>query len=333
MSASFLALTAEERRDILRAAVSNLPFSAEVLEKDIWVCWALQKVFTNPKRLNMAFKGGTSLSKVFNVIERFSEDLDITIDYRNFREELSGTPSRSSLDKLTDQLRTFVKDYTHCTVLPHLEEQAELELGVNALSFELSDNGEVLKISYDSVIGPTNAYINKSVILEFGGRNITEPNEEHTIAPYLASANIPQLQLPAASIKVLSPQRTFWEKATLIHSECNRPTLEGRAERISRHWYDLKMLSAHEIGREAMSNLPLLKNVVQYKKWFYRASHSDYDACLEHKFRLIPNEGSQKALRTDYEEMQSVGMFMSKPPAFESILSALSVLAEQLNKG
>lgn len=253
MAERYLDLAAGEQSAILRAKAPELGRVPDVLEKDIWVCWTLQQLFSMPGRLPMAFKGGTSLSKVFGAIERFSEDIDITLDYRGlsagvdpFATGLSGRQLR----RLSDDLKGFVKAHVTDVVRPWLAEQLAAQLPSGGYALELSDDGEQLRLYYPSALTERGSYLRDSVLLEFGGRNIIEPNETHLIRPDIA-AGLAGLLFPAAEVSVLAPARTFWEKATLMHVECHRDSLRQSAERLSRHWYDLFMLARCDIGRQA----------------------------------------------------------------------------------
>jgi predicted nucleotidyltransferase component of viral defense system len=122
MAESFLQLQAKEQSEIYRALSPQLSRSPAVLEKDVWVCWVLQTLFTMPGRLPMAFKGGTSLSKVFGAINRFSEDVDVTLDYRGLDtsfDPFTEGASKTQLKKFSEGLKSFVRDRAHCVVAPH----------------------------------------------------------------------------------------------------------------------------------------------------------------------------------------------------------------------
>lgn len=155
-----------------------------------------------------------------------------------------------------------------------------------------------------------------SVLIEFGGRNITEPNEEHEVRPDIAE-HVAELDFPRSTVSVLSPTRTFWEKATLIHVECQRDEFRTGAERLSRHWYDLAMLADLAHGQAAVADRALLADVVKHKKVFYNASYANYDACLAGQLRLIPEDAALAALRDDFQRMIGAGMFIGELAAFE----------------
>ncbi len=329
----FLRLPIEEQRDILSAMSAALGRTSQVLHKDVWVCWALRELFSLDTGVRMAFKGGTSLSKVFRAIHRFSEDVDITLDYRDLPtgakiDPLAEGTSTSARKRFGQKLREQVQQHVGEVVRPPLAASfAEVTAGTGHV--ELGDDGEKLWLHYPSAGNPSKDYVNDWILIEFGGRNVTEPNEPHEIVPDIAE-RIPGLDFPTGQVTVLSPERTFWEKATMIHVECHRQR-EGNPDRISRHWYDLAMLNRGKIGVKALADRALLKDVVRHKAAFFGASYAHYDACLSKDFRLVPGEPLLGGLRRDYESMQSAGMFDVLPPSFDRLLEELQVLQNRIN--
>ncbi|HJW75257.1 MAG TPA: nucleotidyl transferase AbiEii/AbiGii toxin family protein, partial [Thermoleophilia bacterium] len=268
MADVFLLLDDDERRKILVGAAQQLGRSAQALEKDVWVCWALEQLWTTPKAVKMAFKGGTSLSKVYDAIERFSEDVDVTLDYRSLDPEFDPFAdgiSNNKLKKAGERLRTLVTSHVHDVVVPHLRARLTSVSADAPYAIEVSADGEEVRIKYRSVVDAPDGYIADSVLLEFGGRNITDPNEKHTVTPYISTA-LEDVTLPSATVDVLVGGRTFWEKATLMHVECSRKEFKSGAERMSRHWCDLYKLADHPIGRSAVGNRALLADVIKHKK-------------------------------------------------------------------
>lgn len=334
MPESFLSLVAQEQSQIYRALAPQLARSPVVLEKDVWVCWVLQALFTMPGRLPMAFKGGTSLSKVFGAIARFSEDVDITLDYRaldgSFDPFTEGV-SRSRLKKFSEDLKSFVRDHAHGVVVPHFQRMLAAGFDADAFRLEISDDGEQLRVHYPTVLETPGNYVGNSVLIEFGGRNITEPKEEHELQPDIAG-HVSDLEFPRSTVSVLSPARTFWEKATLMHVECQRDEFRAGTERLSRHWYDLAMLADLAHGKTAVSNRALFTDVVKHKKVFYNTSYANYDACLVGQLRLIPEDAALAVLRDDYQRMISAGMFIGEPPAFDAIVDRLRALETTINQ-
>jgi hypothetical protein len=334
MSERFLHLESEEQSQIYRALAPQLARSPVVLEKDVWVCWALQTLFTMPGRLPMAFKGGTSLSKVFKAIARFSEDVDITLDYRGLNgyfDPFAEGVSRNRLKRFSENLKRFVRDHAHSVVAPHFQRMLAAEFDADAFRVEVSDDGEQLRLHYPTVLETPGDYVGNSILIEFGGRNITEPNEVHEVRPDIAE-HFAELEFPHSAVSVLSPARTFWEKATLMHVECQRDEFRTGAERLSRHWYDLAMLADQDHGQAAVADCALLTDVVKHKKVFYNASYANYDACLSGQLRLIPKDAAVAALRDDFQRMISAGMFIGDPPSFDTIVNRLRALETAINQ-
>jgi len=219
MSEKLFGLPLNEQSKIYRAVAEQLERAPVVLEKDVWVCWVLETLFTMPGRLPMAFKGGTSLSKVFNAISRFSEDVDITLDYRGLDrsfDPFAESVSRSRLKKFSEELQSFVRDHAITVVLPHFQQSLAQQFGDDHSRVEVSDDGEQMRVHYPTVLDAPGDYVGNSVLIEFGGRNITEPNEQHEVKPDIADY-LTSLEFPRAMVSVLSPARTFWEKATLMN--------------------------------------------------------------------------------------------------------------------
>jgi hypothetical protein len=333
MAERFLALGRAERGEIIRALAPKIRRAPAVIEKDIWVCWVLEALFTMTGRVRMAFKGGTSLSKVYGAIHRFSEDVDVTLDYRALApgaDPFAPGVSKTKIKKLATDLKERVRQHAVDVVVPHFERLTREGHSPAGMSVRCDQAGEKIWIDYDSTLEERPIYMADSVLIELGGRNITEPSEEHRLVPFAAD-QLPELEWPVATVEVLSPARTFWEKATLIHAECNRDELKATPERLSRHWYDLALLAAHAIGEKAEGDRALLASVVEHKEVFFHAAHARYRDCLHGKLRLVPGEAMCAELRNDFEAMREAGMFDREPPTFDDILEQLGKLAERIN--
>lgn len=214
---SYFDLPPVEQAELLNGLAPRLGRRAEILEKDIWLCQILGILFALPCCKPMAFKGGTSLSKVYQAIERFSEDIDVTIDYQSLVPNVPAlaTLSRSQQRKLSDTLRDTLAAHVTGELVPALGEALLQALPNHEITIEVSDNAEELRLYYPSAVENTDPYLRPSVLIEFGGRNATFPKDVLTIVPDIAS-DVPELVFPTAKVAVLSPMRTFWEKATLV---------------------------------------------------------------------------------------------------------------------
>lgn len=329
---SYLALPREEQADILNALAPVLGRSSDVLEKDVWVCWVLAQLFTMPERKEMVFKGGTSLSKAYRAIARFSEDVDVTLDYRSHVTEfdpLAPGVSRTRQKTFGEELKVRVAKFVSEAVAPRLQEALRALIGGDG-RVEVGLDGEKLRLYYPRAVAGATDYPLDHVLVEFGGRNVVDPSEEVVITPDIAEY-LTELTFPTASVRVLSPQRTFWEKATLIHVECNRGRLRESAERQSRHWYDVVKLAASEHGAAALANKQMLADVVKHKTVFYNGAYARYDECLAGRLRLIPDAEDLAGLAADYQKMLDSGMFYGESMPFAAMLEALYALEASIN--
>ena len=334
MAEAFLALNDRDRRDILETVAARSGRPAVILEKDIWICWVLQILFSIPDHHPMAFKGGTSLSKVYGIIDRFSEDVDITLDYRAFGDPFDPFApgvSRSQIRRFSKRLKSFVTAYTRGVVGPALKAAAEGLATSGRHGVRISDNGESVWFAYPSTVENRVGYLASEVFLEFGGRNVIDPNEQHEVAPEIAALTN-DLDYPAATVTVLSPARTFWEKATLIHVECHRRRLSHGPERLSRHWFDLAFLARHHTGRTALSDRALLEDVVRHKTVFFDAGYANYDHCLDGRLRLIPDEDQLARLKIDYEAMRTAGIVRDNALEFDALIESIRDVETEVNR-
>lgn len=335
MLKEYIHLSHKDQQEILRDYASESKKDPLIVEKDIWVCWVLKQLFEMPDRLNMAFKGGTSLSKVYSIIDRFSEDIDITLDYRQFNafSDLNmdlNQLGRNARKRLDVALKLEVKTYTENIVAPYLREMVSGLRRSKNHEVKVSENGESLYFTYPSAVGGRGDYMLDHVLIEFGGRNIIDPNENWIVKPYIADvADV--FEYPSSNITVLSPERTFWEKATLIHVECHRGVRES-AERLSRHWFDLMAFGNHPTGLNAIQNITLLKDVVALKSVFFNAGYANYDQCLAGNFLLIPDQEGLTHLEHDFNKMNDAKMFYGSSVSFTEMMAAVKDIEGKVNE-
>ena len=291
-----------------------------IIEKDFWVCWTLKRLFGLPKNAaaSLVFKGGTSLSKAFGIIRRFSEDIDLSFDradlgYTGDRDPEQEGISRKKAGRLIDDL---VED-----VERHI------------LSIDEAD-AQTLNFHYPIALAAGEyqgmAYITPRVKLELGARGDPWPVETKNIHPYSAEDFPDFFEDPYTAVTVLSARRTFWEKATALHAEANRPARSATPQYFSRHYYDLAMLLGSDEGKVAAADFELLATVAKHKATFFRSGWANYAAARPGTLRLMPNEARIKDLRADYREMAPM-MFDDSPPSFDDILSAIEKLQESIN--
>ena len=334
MGDDYLTLDVGEQGDILRTVAAASGRTAVILEKDIWLCWVLQVIFSIPDSHPMAFKGGTSLSKVYGVIDRFSEDVDITLDYRAFDDTFDPfgeDTSRNQVRRFAQGLREHVERYVCDVVAPELAAAAERSGVAGRNAVRIGNDGETLRFAYPSAVEAQD-YVRSDILLEFGGRNVIDPNEQCEIAPDI-EALTEGLNYPRATVTVLSAERTFWEKATLAHVECHRRRLASSPDRLSRHWFDLACFAGHDVGQAALVNRRLLEDVVRHKRVFFHAGYANYDHCLDGRLRLVPDGDQVGGLRSDYEAMRNGGMLGDRAMEFDELMERIGRLEADANRG
>lgn len=330
MNESFFQLSANDQRDILTAAESLKGISAKMLEKDIWICWILEKLFLNFD--GMVFKGGTSLSKGYDVIQRFSEDIDITIDPSVFGEkinvdEITNTQAKKARERLRESLLSYLCD----EIKPSLTNLISAESGVMNYEVRLNEEKETIEIFYQSVLPGTvtSGYLLDHVLLEFGSRNSIEPNKDQELTCIIEDIT-DNVALPRARVKMLSIARTFWEKAALIHVECNRARLIENPSRMSRHWYDLVKIMDSRYYNECINDECVFDSVIKYKEKFYRSPH--YAACRIGDLRLVPDNKSCEGLKDDYNKMIDAGMIYRDTLSYNELIEKIQQLEKELNE-
>ncbi len=327
---SYWSLSSDERLEVLVRAAQQTGRPPRVLEKDLWVCWVLQQLFSKDFGCPLAFKGGTSLSKVFGLIRRFSEDVDITVDHRPWGIDLGSGISKSKRKERFEQIHTRLFEFARSSLAPALQ---DTDLGVEV---ELDAGNDVkIFVKYRSVIQfeALPSYLREHVLVELGARNPIEPHQIHLVEADVAAC-FPNLEFPSAQVSVLSPIRTFWEKATLLHGAISANTLEVGAERLSRHWYDLSQLfSSPEWGEPSVNDLQMLITVAEDKERLFPAQKYRYPEARPGTLRLIPQGSALKNLEQDYRGMIDAGFFHEPPPPLADILSNLTELEARINRG
>ncbi|MCC6242535.1 MAG: nucleotidyl transferase AbiEii/AbiGii toxin family protein [Gemmatimonadaceae bacterium] len=316
-----------------------------IIEKDFWVCWTLKRLFGMPGNDNVAlvFKGGTSLSKAFGAIRRFSEDIDLTfaradLGFTGSRDPARGDISRKKADQLIEDLMREVQTHIRESLLPKLRGAIAQQLGAPTdrnWSLEIDDaDAHTVNFHYPTVLSEAEygsiAYISPRVRLEFGARGDPWPSEARVIRPYAAD-DYPDFFVDAdVSVTVLAAQRTFWEKATALHAEAHRPADSATPPYFSRHYYDLATLLNTAEGKAAAADYDLLATVAKHKAAFFRSSWASYHTACPGTIRLLPDAARIDDLRTDYRAMAPM-MFDERPPAFDEILATLQRLQETIN--
>ncbi len=317
---------------------SNPEIVAAIVEKDFWVCWSLRRLFEVLRfKPDLIFKGGTSLSKVYRAIERFSEDVDLSLSRRDlgFADDrdpeqagISKKEARRRLDALVVECRTVVRD----KLVPALRKDFAGVLGKTGWSVELDPaDPQTVVFAYPATdVSGAMPYVRPAIRLEMGARSDDWPAAEAEITPYAAEAFPDLFAVRSCTVRTLAAERTFWEKATLLHAEFHRPSDKPSRERLSRHYYDLYRLARQPIAQRALEQISLLERVVAHKSFFFAQSWANYDTARTGTFRLLPAAERLDELRRDYEAMES--MIFGEAPEWDDIVRELERLETRINR-
>jgi Nucleotidyl transferase AbiEii toxin, Type IV TA system len=331
----FFELSTAERLDALNAAANTSGLLPHLLEKDVWVVWSLRHLFAGPYAEHLVFKGGTSLSKAYGIIRRFSEDVDLTYDIRAIAGDLVGdadTPlpaSKSQEKKWTKEIRARLSGWVGAEIVPRLK----LDLEQHSLPATVRAEGDKAFIDYAPLAIGT-GYIAPAVMLEFGARSTGEPSEPRAI--HCDAANhLKGVEFPTATPKVMRAERTFWEKATAIHVFCAQGEFRG-GDRFARHWHDVTRLDAAGFADAAIADKALARAVADHKAVFFAEKNThgeviDYHAAVGGALQLVPNDGALAKLAVDYQHMVDDGLFLDDAEPFDTLLERCRAIQQKAN--
>ncbi len=328
----YLSLAPRERLELLDAASRQSGLAQAILEKDYWVCKTLDVLFALPELgSHLVFKGGTSLSKVYGLIDRFSEDVDISFhrEFLGFGEELdpeaaAGKEQSRRIEALQQACRDCIRE----NLLPRLREAiAALLRGTEDWSLEIDPlDAQTLLFHFPQAGGPGLAYIVPSVRIELGARSDHWPSEEREIRSYLGEAF--GHTIGKATVHSLAAERTFWEKATLLHAEAHRPKDKLMPSRYARHYHDMARLAESPVAARALADVALRERVVAHKMVYFRSGWARYDLARPASFRLIPPDSRIAALKSDHQAM--IPMFFNPPPPIDEVLDTIADLETRI---
>ena len=318
----YQSLSESDRRDALAVTASRIGRPAYLMEKDIWVVQTLQILFSAAFGKDLVFKGGTSLSKAYGVIRRFSEDIDITYDIRAFAPELTGGSqeplpvSRSQEQRWTRAIRSELAMWTREQALPVL--QAGLAEG--GFAAEPRAEHDRIFLRYGPIFG-VSGFVRPEVMVEFGARSTGDPRTTRLVECE-AAVHLPEIAFPTASPSVMLAVRTFWEKATAMHVFCRQQRQRG--QRLSRHWHDVVRLDDAGYADLAIADRPLALSVARHKAKFFAEKDVDgrwidYEAAVTGDLQLVPTGRAYDALAEDYERMLVGGMLLDDEERFDEI--------------
>jgi hypothetical protein len=331
----WLQLNDEQRKAVIDEAEQLSGMSAKAIEKDWWVTLTLKALFQSAYSKNMAFKGGTSLSKGWNLIARFSEDIDIALDPKAFGMEYIENPAKGHVDKLKREGCKF----TSTLLLEELKKQL-LNLGVpkNLLTIEGAPipvdrpdtDPQILFVKYPSLYEP-NDYIADEVKVEVSVRSLRIPVTTVSIQSILHEVNPRSAYTETPfPVEVVEPRKTFLEKIFLLHEEFGKPDKSKiRTQRMSRHLYDLFKMAKTSIGTDALADHELYGYLIKHREWYSRISWVDYPTLGHATVSFIPTPEILENYSKDYKTMQEQ-MIHEESVSFEEMMLELKLLQGKL---
>lgn len=324
-------IAARDREALFRNTAAKMGMSEAIIEKDFWVCYMLDYLFHRSAwKSNIAFKGGTSLSKAYGLIERFSEDIDLILDWRVLGYGINEpweNRSNTKQDIFNKEANTKAEIFLHDTFLPSIIADLKAEIGDNIKCVIDPKDPQTVNIAYPNSFSDMS--ILQEIRLEIGALAAWTPVKIADITPYAAQEYGRLFKQPSTDILTVLPERTFWEKVTILHREAFRPEDKPFPARYSRHYYDLYRMMQTSVKDNALADSDLLTRVVEFKDKFYRCPWARYDLAKRGSMRLMPPDYNLDKLREDYEHMQN--MLFGVKPSFEEIMSGIAKLEEEIN--
>ena len=338
----------ENRRDLFLTSALRLGTPIQNVEKDFWVCWVLDLLFNarKPSEPRLLFKGGTSLSKSFGLISRFSEDIDITV----FREDLgqnievgdleglSGKKQRAQLDTIKEACQQYIAGPLKSRLENSIEEvfrESGLTLDGASVTIDPDDpDRQTLLVAYPSVDGSPGHYNLPTVKIEAGAKSALDPHRATSVTPYLAD-DVPHLKLAVTNIVTIDAKRTFWDKIIILHGQRHwferRGELRRQGQRVSRHYYDVFRLLGSDEGQRAAADLELARDCARHARMFFNSGDLDLASASPGTFALSPLSAMEAQLRQDYLAMS--GMIFGDVPDWQNIMAAIREFEASINAG
>lgn len=337
----FLALPDRDRKDVFEATADRIDTLPNYVEKDFWVCLVLDALYNrlpegHPRLL---FKGGTALSKAFGLIRRFSEDIDLVV-YREglgfgadrdptSPDGLSNKQRKALFDELSAACGTYIGGDLATALAPLLDERCRI------LPDEESSDQQTLLIEYPTLYPSADiAYVLPRVKLEAGARSALDPNTTGSVLPYISEELGDDWPFDVANLHVIEPSRTYLEKLLILHgAHCgyrDAERLPADADRISRHYYDVAMITATKVGASALADEALLTAVREHNLIAFRQAWKKFDEAVPGSLRLVPQDALRAAIEKDYEAMQ--GMMLGAAPEFDWVIKQLEIAEDTINR-
>ena len=334
-------LSAAERQIIFTEAAERLQIQPVIVEKDFWVCWMLGFLFGRTDWSDaLVFKGGTALSKVFGIIRRFSEDIDLSVSPAALGISEAGASavgSRRKRDQWMAALEAACGRWVAEELQPELERIVSAVIGPGPsgqswleIETDAATQSPVLYFRYPTTVEAGASYIRRRVKLEFGSLTDQRPVGRHRVRPWAADILPSPLSEMGCNVVTLEAERAFWEKATILHAEYYRDPSTPMPGHYSRHYADTAAMASRQEVDQALADDALRERVVVWKSRFFARSWARYDLAVRGTFRLVPPTMRLAELERDYLEMRD--MFLDEPAPFDAILETLRELEKRINR-
>jgi len=324
-------LPESDRRELFRNTADKMGLNDAIVEKDFWVCFTLDYLFHRcPWKNAFTFKGGTSLSKAFNLISRFSEDIDLILDWCVLgytKEEPWEKRSNTKQDAFNKEANLRAEKFLAEEFCPTIKAEISNELGCEANIYIDDKDKQTVIFAYPNIFVTQSTL--RVIRLEIGALAAWTPAKLAYIEPYAATYYPHIFEQRSTEILTVAPERTFWEKATILHHEANRPEHLEMPQRYSRHYYDLYRMAQTSVKDSALEQVELLKRVVDFKMKFYPRAWARYHEAIPGTLKLIPPEYRFGALSADYAEMRD--MLYGDVPDFDTVMESVRRLEIEIN--
>ena len=338
--AEIIRAPARDRLDLFLATANRLGTPVGNVEKDFWVCWTLDALYHRlpDDRPRMLFKGGTSLSKAYGLIQRFSEDIDVTV----FRDDLDQAATVDELEALSGKKRrarlNAIRDACRGYINGPLQERlgallAQVTEAGRVEADPADTDGQTLLLWYPEVEPRDDAYVRPAVRIESGAKSALDPHRPATLRPYVAD-DVAELDLDVPDVMTIEAGRTFWDKVVIAHGLRSwyerRGVLRQEGQRISRHYYDLHQLLHSEEGRAALADRDLARDCIRHARMFFDRPDFDLASAEPGSYAVAPIDGMIDALRRDYAN--TAAMIFGEPPPFDALLASARELEAIINE-
>ena len=324
----FITLSDEDKKFIFDHAATKYKMHHSIIEKDFWICFILDYLFDKSKYKKVfTFKGGTSLSKVYGVINRMSEDIDLILDWAYLGvpiNEPTSDRSKRQQEIYNDNLNQLAKDFISGDLYSDINDF----FSKYGCKVEVLKEEQIINIYYPKVFNDENIGTLPCVRLEIGPLAAWSPANESIVTPYINDA-IDNFKISSIKVRTVTISRTFWEKITILHREANRPENKKMPTRYFRHYYDVYKIANSKYFNDVLKENYLLEKVVLFKTKFYNENWANYDEAKIGTLKLCPPLFRREELINDYNKMKE--MFFDDENSFEQIMNYIKKLEIIIN--